>query len=597
MSQRSSMAWLGCIALVGFSLSACVGTVEIGGGGNGGGGNGGGGPLPKADKIDLLLVVDNSRSMADKQEILALVTADLVQSVTNPPCVDANGNVGQTPASPLDPCPAGQTRRHAPVTDMHVGVISTSIGGHGADSCPNDDPFACQPNTNVTNNDKAHLLNRTDACGVQTSLPTWQNQGFLAWDLQGAMSPVGISDPLELAKGISALVTGVGQVGCGYESQLESWYRFLVDPAPYESITVVNSDATPSGTDTLLLTQRASFLRPDSMLVILQLTDENDCSINESGQNFMAAQIRNPGGMPFRLPRPRQECAINPNDPCCKSCGQDQGNCPVDPTCTGPDGQLAMLTEQEDQINLRCWDQKRRFGIDFLYPVDRYINAVTQGQIADRNGNLVPNPIFSDLNPSDGNSGVRDPGLVFVASISGVPWQLIARDPADLTQGFQNSSEMMDYDVWNNILGDWPNTPPMNPHMIESIAPRSGLLPGDPYNGGDRTISSNDDLQYACIFPLATPRDCSVPDFVACDCADPNNNNPLCAPDPNTGVRTMQVAAKAYPSPRTMQVIKGLGNQGVLTSICPAEIDDSSRTDYAYRPVVRALVERMITRL
>jgi len=327
------------------------------------------------------------------------------------------------------------------------------------------------------------------------------------------------------------------------------------------------------------------------------LTDENDCSINESGQYYYVAQLRD-GAMPVHLPRPRQECAIDPNDPCCKSCGQDQGNCPVDPTCKDPNGGMgpAFLSDAEDNINLRCWDQKRRFGIDFLYPVDRYVDALTQSQIADRDGNLVPNPIFSDLNPSDGNNTVRDPGLGFVASISGVPWQLIARNSADLQQGFKDSSEMVQDGTWNELLDNGTNAM-VSPYMVESIAPRPGIMPGDPYNGGERAISSNDDLQYACIFPLAIPRDCSDPNTVACDCAEPNNDNPLCALDPNTGVRTLQVAAKAYPSPRTMQVIQSLGDQGVLTSICPAQIDDSSRTDYAYRPVVRALVERMATRL
>ena len=37
----------------------------------------------------------------------------------------------------------------------------------------------------------------------------------------------------------------------------------------------------------------------------------------------------------------------------------------------------------------RCWQQKRRFGIDFLYPVDRYVDALTKTTVADREGNLV----------------------------------------------------------------------------------------------------------------------------------------------------------------------------------------------------------------
>ena len=105
-----------------------------------------------------------------------------------------------------------------------------------------------------------------------------------------------------------------------------------------------------------------------------------------------------------------------PNDPCCASCGQQTpAGCPEDPTCLEANGALATLTNLEDPPNLRCFDQKRRFGIDYLYPVDRYIGALTQATIPNREGLLVPNPIFSDLDPSDSNAVVRDPGLVFVA--------------------------------------------------------------------------------------------------------------------------------------------------------------------------------------
>lgn len=588
MSPRSSMGWLGCIAFLGISNIACVGTVEVGGGGGAGGHGDPPGPLAKADKVDLLLVVDNSRSMADKQEILARVTADLVQSVTNPPCIDANGNIGQPPASPLDPCPPGQVRRHAPIADMHVGVISTSIGGHGSDSCADEDPTSCMPNMNLTNNDKGHLLSRQDACGSAPAVATYQNGGFLAWDLHGSMSPPGTNDALQMAKDIASMVVGVGQIGCGYESQLESWYRFLADPEPYQTISVVNGVATPMGIDTFLLQQRASFLRPDSMLIIVQLTDENDCSINESGQYFMAAQLRQ-GATPFRMPRPRAECATNPADPCCKSCGEDRGNCPVDPTCTGPGGQIAMLSDTEDSINLRCFNQKRRFGIDFLYPVDRYVNALTQPTIANRAGNLVANPIFSNLSGAPGNAPVRDPGLVFVANISGVPWQLIARNSNDLTQGYKNADELTGSSAWDVVLGNG-FTPPTSPFMQESIDSRMGVSPGNTLNGSDRIISDRDDLQYSCIFPIGTPRDCADPNIVGCDCAGAGSDNPLCN-------GTTQVAAKAYPSPRTMKVVQGIGDQGVLTSICPAQVNDATREDYAYRPVVRALVERISSRL
>ena len=45
-----------------------------------------------------------------------------------------------------------------------------------------------------------------------------------------------------------ALIQGVGTFGCGIESQLESWYRFLVQPDPYDSLGPRRQRATRSGT-------------------------------------------------------------------------------------------------------------------------------------------------------------------------------------------------------------------------------------------------------------------------------------------------------------------------------------------------------------
>ena len=45
--------------------------------------------------------------------------------------------------------------------------------------------------------------------------------------------------------------------GCGYEAQLESWYRFLIDPSPYESISLDADDKVVlNGIDKVVLEQR-----------------------------------------------------------------------------------------------------------------------------------------------------------------------------------------------------------------------------------------------------------------------------------------------------------------------------------------------------
>jgi hypothetical protein len=121
-----------------------------------------------------------------------------------------------------------------------------------------------------------------------------------------------------------------------------------------------------------------------------------------------------------------------------------------------------------------------------------------------------------------------------------------------------------------------------------------GSLTPSKINGGEWSISNRDDLQYACAFPLGMPRDCSDPANVACDCKDPANDNPLCAEDPNKpGSRTLQVKAKAYPSVRELEVLRNIGAQAITASVCPANVTSPGAADFAYRPVVSAILERL----
>ncbi len=605
----------GCTELT--TVGGNGGSAGSGGGGEGGGSN----ACVNPTRVDLVLAVDNSRSMADKQALLSRAVPDLVQGLVNPPCHDPTGAQQPTqPADPMEACPPGLERAFVPMQDIHFGVISSSIGGHGADSCKNVETpsFECQPNPNLTNNDKGHLLDRADQCS-QSTVPTYAGKKFLAWDPGQILMPPGESQIADgagngLSPHLRDMVLGVGQIGCGYESQLESIYRFLVDPEPYESISVMNGVATPTGTDTVLLEQRSAFLRPDSLLTVVMLTDENDCSTKEYGNFYYFGQLRD-GTTPVRMARARQECAVNPNDPCCLSCAADQGSCAPDPSCATNGG---LLTEAEDNIGLRCWDQKRRFGVDALYPIDRYTQAFTRATISNRAGSLVPNPIFSDLDPSDAITTIRGPEQILIAGIVGVPWQDIARDKTDASKGFKNSTELassvtgVNGSAWDLIVGDPANgVKPLDPLMIETFEKRMGTNPitGDvlvtattpnanPINGHEWTIP-NDDLQYACIFPLlpGTERDCTDGNLPACDCAINTNDNPLCHADPdNFGNPTLQVRAKAYPSIRPLQFMRSMRDQAIVGSICAAQVDQPDSFSFGYRPVVRSVVDWLTRR-
>ena len=121
----------------------------------------------------------------------------------------------------------------------------------------------------------------------------------------------------------------------------------------------------------------------------------------------------------------------------------------------------------------------------------------------------------------------------------------------------------------------------------------------NPINGHEYTIPSNDDLQYACIFPLlpGEQRDCTDLNLTACDCFDVTTTTRSAQPNPaNSGAPTLQVRAKAYPGIRHLELFQQLGDQAVVGSVCPANLSDIASPAYGYRPMVRSVVEWLTRR-
>lgn len=517
-----------------------------GGGGAGGMGSGGGGVggASTSSQVDVLLVVDNSRGVGHMQAVLADSVASLVTGLND-----------------------------AGVRDMHLGVITSSLGGLGAD--------ACSGASSPTENDRAWLIARGD-------VETYQGLGFLNWDPEQQQTPPGEEDAATLAADLGNLVLGAGDLGCGYESQLEAFYRFLIDPDPYADVQLENNAAVLVGTDSQLLQQRADFLRPDSLLLIVIATDENDCSTRDGGQFYFSRQIYQPGtNNPYHLPPPRAACETDPNSPCCVSCGQDpEAGCDTSQDQCG--GSLSAL---DDNINLRCFDQKRRFGIDFLWPIDRYTAGLSAAQVTDRYGNVVANPLFA---------GGRGTELVLVTGIVGVPYQLVARG-ADAT-AMKTGDEVATDPGWSALIGNpAAYVAPSEPHMIESIDPRAGVPgPGsehdaDPYVGHDFSVPQKDDIQYACVWDLPTPVDCLGQQN--CVCNDALNDNPACQ-DPVTNIHgTTQYRGVARPGTRPLTLLQSLGHRAVVGSICPPQIDDPGGASFGYTPAFSTLVDLASERL
>ena len=577
------------------------------------------------DKIDLLFMLDNSISMADKQLVLAKAVPDLVSRLVDPTCVKLeDGEEIPVPKTSEGECPEGAQREFEAVKDIHIAVISSSIGANGANQCRPGQGY------DPTMEDMGHLLSRGPN---GTTIATYQDKGFLQWDPAGEKNPPGEADEAKLSETFRDMVIGVGQSGCGYEQSLEAVYRFLVDPDPYKEIQLVHEEgrAIPAAhlvdVDEKLLQQRADFLRPDSLVAIVSLSDENDCSTIAGDRWYTSLQSR------YGIPRANSACAENPHDECCGPCRgwQAPAHClqPADdPACQVNDGRWDTASRPpEIGYNLRCFDQKRRFGIDFLYPTQRYIDGIQQRVVPNRQGEMVANPLFMDLQCEGTNcKPERDDSFIFWAMIVGVPWQDIARvdkdGVPDLTLGYMTTSEMAElrgegenkFTRWDVILGDpqaSPPVPPLDPLMIESIEEREGTHPitGDPIvptatnpplhanpiNGHERNIKNRDDLQYACIFRLPEANQ-----EANNDCGSHVDNewqDPLCQNPADNTYGTTQYSAKAYPGTRHLEVAKGLGEQAIVASICPANLEDEDAPDFGYRPAIGALIERLKTRL
>ena len=592
----------------------------------------------QVDKVDLLLMIDNSASMGDKQEILGEAVPNLIQGLLKPKCVDAASGkqVGTSVADPNGDkstnfgCPTGSEPEFKPVTDMHIGIISSSLGSFGGDVCPETG----------RSNDKGHLLGNVKGGGsVLEAAPS----NFLAWFPSNKENTDTVRHPkpsnpttdiTALSAAFQKLVVGVEQTGCGLEAQLESIYRFLVQPDPWvKVIKDGNNQADFDGVDTELLKQRADFLRPDSLVAVIALTDEDDSSadpltVGGQGWAFMSNQF--PGSTQLRAdqksttaPRPTTACATNPGSPDCTSCGfaatcnaSDPACQKIknDPNCTTNGGYYGAT---EDQLNVRFHRMKERYGIDPQYPIKRYVDGFTKFKVPDRTvehqikaaaqpggrrdiqgyigAGKCTNPLFAQKLPSNAGDelcnlqrSTRSSDLIFFAVVGGVPNELLPPVGSE------------DRPNWNKILGQAPesyNYTGIDSHMIQSVNPRPGLATtgnvrgkndADPISGGEWDTKA-DDLQYACTFELPTARTCTAQD-TSCDCADDKKIPPLCG-----ATLGQQVRAKAYPTTREFMVVRALNDNGIIASLCPITLDATKKNDptYGYNPAVAAIINRL----
>jgi len=170
------------------------------------------------NKMDILFAIDNSTSMDDKQQLLAEAMPELLARLLRPRCVGEDAKPVGGVVDDLGNCARGQPE-FPRTLDLHIGVISSSLGARGSDLC-----------VEASANDEGHLLNRTPGARANLygpAIPNASPGNFIAWpprvDKNSRQHGTARS---QFEKDFRELISGVKQLGCGYEAQLERVYRF-----------------------------------------------------------------------------------------------------------------------------------------------------------------------------------------------------------------------------------------------------------------------------------------------------------------------------------------------------------------------------------
>ena len=206
--------------------------------------------VESVDKVDLLFMIDNSNSMAEEQASLTLELPRLVRVLASG---DRDGN-GMRDEGDFDP-----------VRSLHIGVITSDMGtgGFAVPTCDSG-TFGHQ------HGDDGILITRGRTT-IPGCMATYPNVFRFEPAAPGA-------DPMAFASDVACVAT-TGTGGCGFEQQLEAVLKALSPSAP-QMWTVPGYQPPMFHNGTLGHADRenAGFIRPDSALAIILVTDEEDCS-------------------------------------------------------------------------------------------------------------------------------------------------------------------------------------------------------------------------------------------------------------------------------------------------------------------------------
>ncbi len=297
------------------------------------------------DKVDLLFMIDNSNSMTEEQVSLAAEIPVMIRIL-------ASGDFTQDGDND-DP------EDFDPVRDLNVGVITSDMGtgGFTVPTCARSD---------FGDDGILRTQGRTDMTGCSATYPNILN----------FRTDSGVT-PDAFARDVTC-VANMGTGGCGFEQQLEAILKAVTPTGPQtwtrSDFIPVGTSGAPHGLHRPFFRMSSphgnvandGFVRDNSVLAIIPLTDEEDCSAHDP-------ELFNPSS----------------------------------PTYSGTD------------LNLRCFAH----GEAALHPISRYAQGLLQ--LRAREQLLIYAPIVGipvDLAPGTGErpnwdllvgeTSVRDPRMV-----------------------------------------------------------------------------------------------------------------------------------------------------------------------------------------
>jgi hypothetical protein len=212
------------------------------------------------NKADILFMIDDSNSTSPKQNELKTRFPELIKVLDD---AGAMGNPGW----------------------YHIGVVTSDLGAGSA-------------NNGCAVGGLGARLQPVGRGHGPTCVPPTGGLNFIDYNqLNGTNNlPAGVSLPDEFT-----CMASVGAGGCGFEHPLEAVYKALHDCMP-----------DPDGSySTCTIPQNVDFLRPDSILAVLFLTDEDDCSAPVDTDLFDQAATQYGPRTSFRCSNYGIECGMS----------------------------------------------------------------------------------------------------------------------------------------------------------------------------------------------------------------------------------------------------------------------------------------------